>query len=302
VREQFFAEAENDFFKARNKALINEIQHFFNPSETDLLSFNEAKEMLKPINEVYKGMQTVPIDLIVGSEGRYRDFDNHFFPKRNHIKNRWRSIDLAHIENINLPPIRLYELGGVYFVRDGNHRVSVARSRGVQFIDAEVVSLQSEIRVRPGKKMTPKELLKQVLLYEKRLFYAVTAFGDITDCWNLDFTAPGRYDMVYNHIMMHKYYINQGEDEEISLVDAVRSWYNTVYLPIITVIKRKRILKSFKGRTTSDLYVWVVTYWDDLKKNFGNDLSLEEAAEDFKKQIWKDKIRKLLGAFQRKKP
>ena len=76
--------SEEDFNKARNKALVNEIQHFLNPDESKLLSFSEIKKMLKPQNEIYKGMQVVPIDLIAGSEGRYKDFDNHFFPKSTH--------------------------------------------------------------------------------------------------------------------------------------------------------------------------------------------------------------------------
>jgi hypothetical protein len=296
-----YGEAEGDFLKARNRAFVNEVQHFFYPQEVDLLSFGVAKELLKPGNEVYKGMQTIPIDLIVGSEGRYRDFDNHFFPKRNHIKNRWRSIDMAHMQNINLPPIRLYELGGLYFVRDGNHRVSVAKSRDVQFIDAEVTSLQSEIKLKAGK-MTQKELLCQVLSYEKRLFYAVTAFGDITDCWNLDFTSPGQYDVIYNHITGHKYYLNENRSVEISMVEAVRSWYNKVYLPVIRTIKQQRVLKRFKKRTPSDLYVWVVNYWDDLKKEFGNEYPIDEATKEFKEHFTENPVSKLLRRiFQRKK-
>ena len=139
--------SEEDFNKASNKALVNEIQHFLNPDESKLLSFSEIKKMLKPQNEIYKGMQVVPIDLIAGSEGRYKDFDNHFFPKSTHLRHRWEKIDQAHLTDVILPPIRVYEIGGLYFVRDGNHRVSVAKSRGCEMIDAEVISLQSEIKV-----------------------------------------------------------------------------------------------------------------------------------------------------------
>ena len=74
--------SEEDFSKARNKALFNELQHFLVPDESKLLSFTEIKQMLKPQNEVYKGMEAVPVKNIVGSEGRYHDFDNHFFPKK----------------------------------------------------------------------------------------------------------------------------------------------------------------------------------------------------------------------------
>lgn len=272
-------QAEEDFAKARNKSLINDIQHFLHPAETQLLSFTDVKQWLKPKNEVYMGMQEIPVDHIVGSEGRYNDFDNHFFPRNAHLKNRWKRIDQARISDIILPPIKLYEISGLYFVRDGNHRVSVARTQGVQDIDAEVISLQSEIKLRPG--MNKKQILKKVLEYEKRVFYAETAFGDITDCWDLDFSSPGQYDVIYNHIQIHKYYMNQDKSEEISIVYAIMSWYTKVYMPVINVLKKQYIMKKFRKRTLSDMYVWLIKYWHELKMQFGNNISLDTAAAKF---------------------
>ncbi len=276
------SQTDEDFAKARNKALINEIEHLLKPEEATLISFTDIKKLLKPKNEVYKGMQIVPIKLIVGSEGRYHDFDNHFFPKSRFLKTRWEHIDMAHIKDVTLPPISLYELGGLYFVRDGNHRVSVAISRGVENIDADVVSLQSEIKLKPGS--TKEEMVKQVINYEKRVFYAETNFGDITDFWSLDFSTPGQYDLIYNHILIHKYYINMDKDYEIPFEDAVMSWYTNVYLPIIQAIKSHKIMKLLKNRTKSDLYIYLIKYWDELKQKFGNDYSLDEAAINFKKE------------------
>ncbi|ERJ93530.1 hypothetical protein [Treponema lecithinolyticum] len=272
-------QTENDFNKARNKALFNDLQHFLNPKETELLSFTDIKNWLKPKNEVYLGMQVVPVNLIAGSEGRYKDFDNHFFPRNMHLKNRWRRIDDAHLRDVILPPIQLYEIGGLYFVRDGNHRVSVARAQGVECIDAEVTSLQSEIKLHVG--MTRRQIFKRVLNYEKRVFYAETAFGDITDCWDLDFSAVGEYDVIYNHIQIHKYYINQDKTEEISMSEAILSWYNTVYLPVVNVLKKQHIMRKFRKRTISDMYVYLIKYWDELKHKFGDEISLDAAAEEF---------------------
>lgn len=272
-------QTENDFNKARNKALFNDLQHFLNPKETELLSFTDIKNWLKPKNEVYLGMQVVPVNLIAGSEGRYKDFDNHFFPRNMHLKNRWRRIDDAHLRDVILPPIQLYEIGGLYFVRDGNHRVSVARAQGVECIDAEVISLQSEIKLHVG--MTRRQIFKRVLNYEKRVFYAETAFGDITDCWDLDFSAVGEYDVIYNHIQIHKYYINQDKTEEISMSEAILSWYNTVYLPVVNVLKKQHIMRKFRKRTISDMYVYLIKYWDELKHKFGDEISLDAAAEEF---------------------
>ncbi len=270
-------ETEDDFSKARNKALINEVQHFLNPDEATLISFSDIKKLLKPQNEVYKGMQVVPIKSIVGSEGRYKDFDNKFFPKSMHLKTRWEHIDMAHIQDINLPPISLYELGGVYFVRDGNHRVSVAKAKEVEFIDAEVVSLQTEIKLHPGDSL--KKMTKQVINYEKRVFYGETGFGDVTDFWRLDFSVPGQYDVIYNHILTHKYYINMNKTEEIGMDRAIMSWFKTVYIPVVTVIANRRIMRYFRGRTESDLYVWLIKYWDELKMKFGEGFTLDQVAD-----------------------
>lgn len=297
--------SEEDFSKARNKALFNELQHFLVPDESKLLSFTEIKQMLKPQNEVYKGMEAVPVKNIVGSEGRYHDFDNHFFPKNMHLKNRWVSIDKAHLQNVILPPIVLYEISGLFFVRDGNHRVSVAKAQGVEMIDAEVISLQSEIKLKPG--MSIKQIQKAVVLYEKRVFYNETGFGDITDCWNLDFSTPGQYDVLYQHIQIHKYFINQTKEEEISTEEAILSWYYTLYIPIVNVIKHQHILRKFRHRTPADLYVWIVKYWDDLKRKFGESVSIDSAANEFTnkfgegpiKRLWRKIISK--GLHKRKK-
>ena len=273
--------SEEDFSKVRNKALVNSLQHLLSPEETKLISLNDIKEMLRPDNEVYVGMKTVPVDKIIGSEGRYNDFDNMFFPKHSHLKNRWLNIDRAYMQGVILPAVTLYEVGGVYFVRDGNHRVSVAKARGVEFIDAEVTSLRTEIRLTPGKSMDT--IIKQIIAYEKRNFYAMTNYGDITGDWSLDFTTPGQYDVIYNHILTHKYYINLNQVEEISMTDAILSWRNMVYMPVIDTIVSHKIMKKFKRRTLSDLYVWLIKYWDELKKGLGEDIPLDNVLEGFEK-------------------
>ncbi len=294
------SQTDEDFNKARNKALINEIQHLLNPEEATLISFTDIKKMLRPKNEVYKGMQVVPIKLIVGSEGRYKDFDNHFFPKSNFLKARWERVDSAVLQSITLPPISLYEAGGLFFVRDGNHRVSVAKMKGQEYIDAEVVSLQSEIKLKPST--SKKNILKQVLNYEKRVFYSETNFGDITDYWCLDFTTPGQYDVIYNHIITHRYYINMDKTEEIPFEDAALSWFTNVYQPVIQALEANHIKRIFKHRTVSDMYIYLIKYWDELKQKFGNDFSLEAAVKDFKKEYTKNRLfSKIKNIFAKKK-
>jgi len=271
--------ATEDFNRARNRAILSRIQHFLNADKDNLLSLNDVKEILKPKNEVYRGMQAVPISKIIGSEGRYRDFNKYFLPRREFLRYRWESVDLAQIRDIPLPAIQLYEIGGVYFVRDGNHRVSVVGSQGGEAIDAEVTSLSTEIEMDPS--MTVEELKAEVIKYEKKIFYEKTSFGELTGDTNLDFTHPGCYDVIYNHILVHKYYLNQNLQEELPFDKALVSWYNNVYCPIIKIIDEDMLCLNFPGRSPSDLYVWIVKHWDYLKKSNGLNYSVAEASRDF---------------------
>jgi hypothetical protein len=279
MNEHTKIQASDDFNRARGKAILSQIQHFLNNDRNRLLSLYDVKEILKPKNETYRGMQMVPINLIVGSEGRYRDFNKFFLPNADYLKARWTRVDEARINDVILPSIQLYEIGGVYFVRDGNHRVSVARTQGTEIIDAEVTSLSTEIAISPS--MTADDLRAAVVQYEKKLFYEKTRFAGITGCQDLDFSNTGQYDVIYNHILVHKYFMNQNVQEEISFDEAALSWYTSVYAPIIRIIKREWLLVQFPGRTASDLYVWIVKHWDFLKEKYGVHYSLTDAARDF---------------------
>ena len=283
-------QAVSDFSRARGKAVLSQIQNFLNTDRDRLLSFNDVKDILKPKNEVYRGNQTVELKLIVGSEGRYHDFNKYFLPKKEHLRTRWQRVDVAHINDIILPPIQLYEIGGVYFVRDGNHRVSVARLQGVEFIDAVVTSLASEININPA--MTTDNLREALIIYEKNIFYEKTNFGSLTNYNDLSFSSPGRYDVIYNHILVHKYYLNEDMEEELPFDDALVSWFNNVYNPVITIINDQLLLANFPGRTEADLYVWIIKHWDFLKKKYGT-YPLAKAAGDFSNKYGQSQGRNL---------
>ncbi|MDR1388403.1 MAG: transcriptional regulator [Treponema sp.] len=272
-------EAANDFSRARTKEMFSRIMHFVNPDRNKLLSLNDVRAILKPQSESYQGIEAVPIKLIVGSEGRYRDFNKYFLPRSDHLRSRWQSIDEARLTDINLPPIQLYEAGGVYFVRDGNHRVSVAKTMGVEAVDAEVTSLNTAVKIDP--RMTIDELKQELLRYEKQVFYEKTNFKSLTGCDKLDFSNPGCYDVIYTHILVHKYYLNLQREEEIEFSKALVSWFDTVYSPIIGIIKEEKLIGLFQNRTESDLYVWMVKHWDLLKKKYGIHYSIKDAVNDY---------------------
>ena len=198
------------------------------------------------------------------------------------LRNRWESVDRAVLSDIVLPPISVFSLGGYYFVRDGNHRVSVAKAQGVEFIDAEVVELDSQIPLEEG--MTMKTLRRRVVAYERNAFIqqykpSYLPMGEIV------FTSPGAYPEMVNHILVHKYFINQNQKEEIPFEQAAVSWYKNVYAPIVKVIREEHLLFQFPGSTEGDMYLWIVRTWDDMKRQKKNqNIPIEEAAEEIKKR------------------
>lgn len=287
--------AEEDFARARTRELLSRIAGLLDPERERLLPLEEVIALLRPTGETYVGMKAVDVDKIVGSEGRYRDFNRHFLPRKEHLKSRWTSIDRANYEDVPLPPVRLYEIGGLYFVRDGNHRVSVARSRGQASIDAEVTSLDAQLAIKQG--MTLEDIKRQVLGYEKRRFYERTGFGAATGDEGLDFTSTGRYDEILEHILVHKYFVNQGLARELSLTEAIWSWYENVYRPIVLAIEEEGLLSRFPGRTASDLYVFIVKHWDELKRKYGLGFPIAAAARDYGERYGTSPASRAAGRF-----
>ena len=279
----------DDFYRAKTKARFQSIFSALHWKNNDLLSLYEVTSIIKPKSETYLGMRTIPVDKIIGSEGRYHDFSSAFFPKREQLKTRWVSVDSAIINDVILPPISVYSLGGYYFVRDGNHRVSVAKAQGMEYIDAEVVELDSEIEIKPG--ITMKELREKVVEYERNMFIAQYK-PTYLPMDNIKFTTPGAYPEMVNHILVHKYYINQNIDHEITFEEAARSWYENVYSPIVNEIRAEHLLAAFPGQSEGDMYMWLVRRWDEYKRQDGS-ISAAEAVRKAGKERGKGVFHRL---------
>jgi hypothetical protein len=272
------AMARSDFSKLRTRETITRILSLLKTQRDEMLSLGDVRSLLRPDSETYRGMRTVALDKIVGSEGRYKDFNRAFLPRHDKMMRRWIHVDLAHYQNITLPPIKLFEIGGVYFVRDGNHRVSVAKAQGAEFIDAEVISLSSQITLSPH--MTRDEMKRAVIEFEKKRFFQATHLDRLRPACCLELTEVGRFDELLGHIREHKWYINLKMTEEIPFEQAAVSWYDNVYLPIISIVRESKLLLRFPESTEADLYVFVGKHWSELVKRYGPLFTLEEAAED----------------------
>lgn len=146
-------QVDKDLHRARRKASLHRLRDRLRRDSAHdhsvhehLLSFDEAKGALEQWSQAYRGMRTVEIEKIRGSVGRCRDFDDTFLPLRVSMAHRWGRVDRAYHQGVELPAVSLYKIGEVYFVRDGNHRVSVAKYHKAAAIDAEVVELRGQIR------------------------------------------------------------------------------------------------------------------------------------------------------------
>jgi hypothetical protein len=143
-------QVDKDFGRALRRASLHRLRDriFGRSAHGHVLSFEEAKGALTQWSQVYRGMKTVEVEKITGSVGRCRDFDESFLPVKVSMCCRWGRVDRAYHQGVELPAVSLYKIGENYFVRDGNHRVSVARYHGAVAIDAEVVEIRGRLRTK----------------------------------------------------------------------------------------------------------------------------------------------------------
>ncbi len=274
ISEEIIEQVTNkDFDKARFKADLSKIFSFINKDKSELLSFEVVRQALKPTNQSYKGVHPIPIEKIVGSEGRYKDFNRSFLPKIDTIRDRWKNVDKAHYKEVELPPIQVYKIGEVYFVKDGNHRVSVARQQGKKFIDADIIELNIKVPIDEDI-----DYYKLIIKKEYVDFIDTTGIDKIIPDAKLEVTKPGRYDILLEQIKFHHYLLNKLSNEEVHWEKAVKSWYSTIYTPVIQLIHKYKIMKHFPNLTETDLYIWIINHWNYLKKHFDKNINTEEAA------------------------
>jgi hypothetical protein len=226
---------------------------------------------------IYRGVKIVRVDQIAGSLNRYHEFDRVFLPISDNLAARWQSVNRAFYQDISLPPVVLYKVGEVYFVVDGHHRVSVAREQGQIFIEAEVRECATRVNITPN--IRPEDL---IILENKVNFLERTSLDTLIPEANIKLTIPDGFDRMLEHIAVHRYFMGLDLQRDISEEEAIRHWYDTVYLPIVKVIRDTEILKEFPHKTEGDLYLWVLDHQHYLQKEEGAPLQPpEQAARTF---------------------
>jgi len=242
--------------------------------ESDLLSYDEVRQILHAQEmSVRPKLEEVPLDKIVGSVGRYQDFNSAFLPRTDALEERWAQVDAVREGMTGLPPVDLLKVGDLYFVRDGNHRVSVARAHGEDTIEAYVTPVETTI---PVEAETAEELREWLIEASRQQFLKRTGLDQYYPDAPIRLTEPGRYRDLDEQIAVHRWYLGEQRGAEVPYQEAARSWYENVYLPMAREIEESGLLDEFPDRTITDLYLWLCKHREELREQYN--LQLDEKA------------------------
>jgi DNA-binding Lrp family transcriptional regulator len=229
--------------KSKIRQLIHKFWGFCRgePTATEVKSFGEDQRESCAFEARVRGVRTVPLAAIVGSLGRYHDFDSHFRLKDHVPAERLNYIREAMRQGRPLPPVRLCQIKDEYFIEDGNHRIAVAKELGHDEILAHIVEY------------IPSGDSFEDILYRQR-----AEFCDRTKLpTDINLTEPGHYDHLLAQIGKHQKYLQETLKKPVSCEDAARDWHRTIYRPLCDIIRRGQLLDSFPGRTLADLYAYI---------------------------------------------
>jgi hypothetical protein len=264
------------FNAARRRAFVQDMLAELSGRSDELLSFADVETHLHPSEPQEKvHLEEIPLKQIVGSVGRYRDFTRAFLPRDQIDAQRWTHIDRLQ-RHTRLPPIDVFRVGEVYFVRDGNHRVSVARARRQRTIWARVVDVP--IRVPLEANTSPDDLILKSGYAE---FLEKTSLDRCHPEQCIELTRPGSYRELLQHIEVHQFYMGLRSRHYPSLAEAASDWYQQVYQPVVERIRTSGILQHFPGRTETDLYLWIGKNRARLQMRYATQREAAEAVEDF---------------------
>src|SRR5215212_2485685 len=271
-----FRLAIQDFQSAHLQAKLQGVLARVTGRSNELLSYDEIASKLKLQGRSDKGLQMIPVDAIIGSVGRYTDFTRTFLPRHLEDRQRWANIKAISLDPISmgLPPIDVYKVSEVYFVIDGNHRVSVARQENWKTIEAHVIEIQTDIPLNAD--VQPEEL---IIKAEYADFLEQTGLNKMPEFTDLRITIPGGYQKLLDEICVCRCQIEQEDQRECSLPESAERWYREIYIPFAEAVRERGMMRWFPNRTVTDLYVWMAEHRGELEKELGWSVRPEAAAE-----------------------
>jgi hypothetical protein len=261
------------FTHARRQAQLDTLSARLTGRDTTLLPFDAIRTQLRQQSPLYRGVREVPLDEIVGSVGRYKDLTRRFLPLTNAMQERFVRITSLAISE-GWPPIELYQVGGVYFVKDGNHRVAAARQLEYPTIEAYVWEYPEDVDIGP------EDTLDDILIrFGERNFMQLTGLEERIPDHGIQFTTPGRYTELRAQIADLRAKLAAIDDEEMPYPDAVDAWYEMRYLPAVQIIRESGMLNSFPGRTEADMFAWMSVTREPLQECYGDFGNLADLAQ-----------------------
>ncbi len=274
-----FARALQDFQHARSQAALEKLTARLRGRPTRLLSFDEVREKLKLPPAGPGKVENIPLDAIIGSVGRYADFSRSYWPLSNSADQRWARVKMAVSDMAGVPPIEVYQIGEAYFVRDGNHRVSVFREMGASHIQAHVTQLAAKVS------LSPNDDIDDIIIKAEYLdFLTFTQLDKLRPEADIRVSVPGAYKNIQEHIQIYQHYLSRGQNKSVPLAAAVTAWYDDYYRVVIEAIQRLGIRREFPGHTDGDIYMRVWRHRGSLLEETQIAVSVDWATRDLAEQ------------------
>jgi nucleotide-binding universal stress UspA family protein len=265
----------DDFHDARRRAAFDDLVQRISGKSSRMLQYDDVRKKLGGLEAANKKLMDIPLDSIVGTVGRYNDFNRKLLPLNKNDASRWARVRLAMESGLGLPPIEVYQIGEAYFILDGHHRASIAREFGATHIQAYVRTVYTRVPLSPIDQ--PEDV---IIKAEYSDFLKKTHIDDLLPQVDLRVTTPGSYERLLDHISVHRYFMGIDEKRPITSEEAVVHWFDHVYDPIAQIIQEKNLLLDFPGRTEADLYLWILDHRVSLENSIGWQISPDKAAVD----------------------
>jgi hypothetical protein len=266
------SDAQNDFSRARRARLLSDIARRLRREPDDvglILPFEEVVEALGRTGQHDVGLQVVPLDAVIGSVDRTVDFDRGFRPTSPRLRSRWERIAAAQRRGESMPPVSLFKIGDLYFVRDGHHRVSVAKSLGRRDIDAYVTEVETRVPLDSETRLSDLPLKDHERLFFERVPLPEAARGrvEVTDPWD--------YGRLAEAVEAWGYRAMQERGSFMDRAEVARRWYNDEYEPVAEMLREGDL--SAPGETETDAYMRVAgDRYRVLRTHDWNDEVLDE--------------------------
>jgi len=259
-------EARHQWNLARRKAFWSKIKANLRGQDVRLVDFEEVSHRLHLTTPRYRGVSNVPLGKIVGSVGRYNDFVAEFLPSTANMEERWRGVAAAFINpRGGLPPIEVFKIGEAYFVKDGNHRVSVAVQLGLPDIEAYVWEYPVPISGLPEN----ADIGVMIIALEQKDFLEATQIDSVHPDHAIAITIPGGYHDLLRHIAHYQDALEQIDGVSLSFQEAAALWFDIFYQATLGVIETSGIMARFPTYTVSDIFVATMRYKTQLEDEYG---------------------------------